>query len=282
MRIAVLLTCHNRVEKTLAILRSLMRLTRPAESRLDVFLNDDGSTDGTGDQVREFGKNSNDFTLVVINGSGNDYWCGGMRRAWAAALESGRKYDYFLWANDDVVLRADALMELLDVATDAANAPIGVVCGCFCDSDTGEFTYGGRDERRLLLPNGKAQKCRYIHGNAVLVPHETYEKIGMFDGRWTHGFGDTDYGLMCIEAGLNCLTTAKYIGTCKQHKIKGPWFSSSVPFQKRWELMWKPVGGAYSEFVAFRRKHYPFRWPFDAIKFFIQVLFPRPFEVLRR
>lgn len=282
MRIAVLLTCHNRVDKTLVFLRSLTRLVRPAECRLDVFLNDDGSNDGTGDRVREFGKGVKDFSLVVINGSGNDYWCGGMRRAWATALDSGCEYDYYLWANDDVELNADALTELLNVAADATNVPVGVVCGCFCDPDTGEFTYGGRDERRLLLPNGKAQKCRYIHGNTVLVPRATYKKIGIFDSRWTHGFGDTDYGLMCIEAGLNCFTTTKYIGTCKQHKIKGPWFASEVPFRKRWELMWKPVGGAYPEFVAFRRKHYPLRWPIDAIKFFIQVLFPKPFEALRR
>lgn len=76
--------------------------------------------------------------------------------------------------------------------------------------------------------------------------------------------------------------TSKYIGTCKQHNIKGPWFSSEVPFRKRWELMWKPVGGNSREFVMFLRKHYPFRCPIDVIKFFIQVLFPKPFEVLKR
>ena len=282
MKIAVLLTCHNRVEKTLDFLHSLVRVKCPQNVEIDVYLNDDGSTDGTREAVRAWYESTKPaITLHVLQGSGSDFWCGGMRRAWSAAVQKGG-YDYYLWANDDVELYADALMELLDVAMDASNAPIGVVCGCFCDPDTGEFTYGGRDERRMLLPNGKAQKCRYIHGNAVLVPHETYKKIGIFDSRWTHGLGDTDYGLMCIEAGLNCLTTTRDIGTCRQHKIKGPWLSSSVPFRKRWELMWKPVGGAYFEFVAFRRKHYPFRWPLDAIKFFVQVLFPKPFEVLQR
>lgn len=275
MNIAILLTCHNRVEKTLAFLRSLVCLEHPDECQIDVYLNDDGSTDGTEERV------ASEFPKVhVIKGSGNDFWCGGMRRAWNAAVESGNDYDFFLWANDDVELYPDALTELLQIAE--SHDGVGVVCGCFCDPDTGEFTYGGRDEKRLLLPSGKAQKCRYIHGNTVLVPKSTFAKIGMFDTRWTHGFGDTDYGLMCIKAGLNCLTTTKYIGSCKQHTIKAPWFSSEVPFRRRWELMWKPVGGSFREFVVFRRKHYPFRWPLDAVKFFVQVLFPWVFELLRR
>ena len=280
MNIAILLTCHNRAEKTLAFLRSLVCLERPDKCQIDVYLNDDGSTDGTGGLVKELGQSVDYFNLIIIDGSGNDFWCGGMRRAWNAAVESGNDYDFFLWANDDVELYPDALTELLQIAE--SQDGVGVVCGCFCDPDTGEFTYGGRDEKRLLLPNGKAQKCRYIHGNTVLVSRATYDKIGIFDSRWTHGFGDTDYGLMCIKAGLSCLTTRKYIGTCKQHAIKAPWFSSEVPFRRRWGLMWKPVGGSFKEFVIFRRKHYPFRWPLDAVKFFVQVLFPKPFEWFRR
>ena len=277
MKIAVLLTCHNRADKTLLFLRSLYSLLLPRGCHLDVFLNDDGSTDGTGEMV------ATEFPEVhIVSGSGNDYWCGGMRRAWKAALETGEKYDYFLWANDDVELYSEAIDELLTVAENPECCPVGLVCGSFCDPDTGEITYGGYRERRLLLPNGKPQECRYIHGNTVLVPCTTYEKIGMFDDRWTHGFGDSDYGLCCIEAGLKCWTTSKYIGTCKQHKIKGPWLSSEVPFLKRWELMWKPVGGNIREFVLFRRKHYPFRWPIDTVKFFVQVLFPKPFEFARR
>ena len=283
MRIAVLLTCHNRVEKTLSFLRSLVEVKRPEGCGLEVFLTDDGSTDGTGDRVRALGNTMpTGLSVAVVEGSGNDFWCGGMRRAWRAAVESGKNYDFFLWANDDVELYPDALTELLEIAKSQNQAGLGVVCGCFCDPDTGEFTYGGRDEKRLLLPDGTPQKCRYIHGNTVLVPKSTYERIGMFDDRWTHGFGDTDYGLMCIKAGLSCLTTTKYIGTCRQHAIKAPWFSSEVPFRCRWELMWKPVGGSFREFVIFRRKHYPYRWPLDAVKFFVQVLFPWVLELLRR
>ena len=51
--VAVLLTCFNRKEKTLA---SLVRLFEAKEAynsnlNLSIFLTDDGSTDGTGDAV---------------------------------------------------------------------------------------------------------------------------------------------------------------------------------------------------------------------------------------
>lgn len=277
MKIAVILACFNRVEKTLAFLGSLFSLERPDGCVLSVFLVDDGSSDGTGDRV---GAAFPD--VVVIRGTGSLFWCGGMRLAWKTAVQGGQTYDYFLWANDDVVLKPDALLQLLALANDPACTPVGVVCGAFCDPDDGTFTYGGRSEKRLLAPNGKPRECRYIHGNTVLVPWSTYEKIGIFDDRWIHGFGDTDYGLCCIEHGLKCWTTSEYVGTCKQHKIKAPWFSSAVPLRKRWQIMWKPVGGAYWQYILFRRKHYPVRWVFDAAKFFVQVLFPQPFEWYRK
>ena len=45
--IAVLLTCHNRKEKTVACLTELYNCTIPANYAFEVFLVDDGSTDGT-------------------------------------------------------------------------------------------------------------------------------------------------------------------------------------------------------------------------------------------
>lgn len=282
MHIAILLTCFNRKAKTLAFLRSLAKLQIPAGISLDIWLNDDGSTDGTSDAVQKWADSathhSSLIALHLIRGSGSDYWCGGMRRTWEAAVQHGR-CDYFLWANDDVEWYSDALVELLSVANNPQCAPVGLVCGCFCDPNTSSITYGGCSEKiQLLLPNGIPQRCRYVHGNTVLVPWSTYEKIGIFDCRWRHGFGDTDYGLCCIERGLQCWTTSKYIGTCEQHIIKSPWFSSAVPFVKRWQDAWKPVGGDYLNYIRFRRKHYPLRWPLDAGKFLLQVVFPKPFE----
>jgi glycosyltransferase involved in cell wall biosynthesis len=51
--IAALITCHNRKAKTLACLSSLYNCTMPENYAFDVFLVDDGCTDGTADIIRE-------------------------------------------------------------------------------------------------------------------------------------------------------------------------------------------------------------------------------------
>ena len=107
-RIAVLMTCHDRKPLTLRFLDALFGAsTRLAEAAsIDVFLVDDGCTDGTGEAVRRR------FPGVrVIAGSGSLYWCGGMRKAWEEAAKGD--YDAYLWLNDDVVLHEDSLRRLV-------------------------------------------------------------------------------------------------------------------------------------------------------------------------
>ena len=52
-RIAVLLTCFNRKEKTLACLDALFKQALPADVDILAYLVDDASTDGTSEAVRQ-------------------------------------------------------------------------------------------------------------------------------------------------------------------------------------------------------------------------------------
>jgi glycosyltransferase involved in cell wall biosynthesis len=47
IKIAVLITCHNRIQKTQTCLKSLFKQKKIENINLKVFLVDDGSTDGT-------------------------------------------------------------------------------------------------------------------------------------------------------------------------------------------------------------------------------------------
>ena len=56
MKIAVLLTVFNRKEKTKRCLDSVQRTVQPYLGKgieLEVFLTDDGSTDGTGEMLQD-------------------------------------------------------------------------------------------------------------------------------------------------------------------------------------------------------------------------------------
>jgi GT2 family glycosyltransferase len=71
--IAILITCYNRKEKTLSCLAALFNCIVPDGYGFDVFLVDDGSTDGTSDAIKE------GFTQVnIIQGNGNLFWNRGM------------------------------------------------------------------------------------------------------------------------------------------------------------------------------------------------------------
>src|SRR5688500_4668302 len=101
-QIAVLMTCHNRKALTLACLEMLRR--QPLFAAENLFLVDDGSSDGTGDAVRQAFPTAN-----VVQGDGSLFWNGGMRLAWDRAKAAGRDFDFYLWLNDDVKLSPDAL-----------------------------------------------------------------------------------------------------------------------------------------------------------------------------
>lgn len=71
-----------------------------------MWLVDDASPDQTGAKVKAA------FPEVhVIEGAGGLFWCKGMRLAWDKAIASGIKYDFYLWLNDDVMLKTDALAD---------------------------------------------------------------------------------------------------------------------------------------------------------------------------
>jgi len=104
--IAVLLTCYNRKEKTISCLDALFKNIIPDGCSLNVFLVDDGSTDGTEDAVRNAYPQIN-----IIKGDGSLFWNGGMRVAFEAAIKNG--FDYYLWLNDDTMLNKGAVSNML-------------------------------------------------------------------------------------------------------------------------------------------------------------------------
>ncbi|MEX2527835.1 MAG: glycosyltransferase family 2 protein [Gemmatimonadota bacterium] len=256
-RIAALLTCHNRREATLACLHSLKaaRGGLPGLS-LEVFLTDDGSTDGTAEAVRAFDPN-----IHIIPGSGHLYWTRGMVAAWRAALDSGRSFDAFLLLNDDTVLDLNALEVLL--RTGRGLDPDAIVVGALCDPETGEPTYGGvvRTSRwhpgrtRLVPIEAQTQDVDTFNANCALVPAPCVERIGILDPLFTHAMGDYDYGLRAREAGIPVVVAAGTIGTCPRNDVGGTWLDPRLPLSRRVALLNSPHGLPRREWGEYLRRH---------------------------
>lgn len=88
--IAVLLTVHNRKEKTLHCLQDLFTQEIPKGFQIDVYLTDDGCTDGTPKAVKMQYPQVN-----IVEGNGNLFWNRGMYTAWETAVKI-KDYDFIL------------------------------------------------------------------------------------------------------------------------------------------------------------------------------------------
>lgn len=227
LKIAVLMTCHNRVEKTLnCLLHFHKAIEQVAEHDFTIYLVDDGSTDDTGAAVR-----SRYPEIHVIEGDGNLFWNRGMHLAWKTAAAT-KDFDFYLWLNDDTNIFPDALVVAIDAALQQNKKAI--IVGPTCSEKDQTLTYSGYDaNENRIYPNGTLQKCRYFNGNFVLVPNLVFKTIGNLDPFFHHAIGDFDYGLRTGKAGFSSFVCGNFIGYCDKRDQLSKWARVETPFLKR-------------------------------------------------
>ena len=270
--IAILITCHNRKKKTIQCINALFVQKGLGERfYIEVFLVDDGCTDGTPEAIRL------DFPQVtIIQGNGNLYWNRGMHLAWETAAAS-KDFDYYLWLNDDTFLFENGLQSLLsEVFTKS------IICGVTRASINKSATYGGfeTNHNKLIIPNGSYQNADYCNGNCVLIPRYVFEKLGNLDPIFQHALGDFDYSLRAQKKGFEINVAPEFVGTCESHETTPKWRSNSLNLIKRLENLYTPLSGCCPpEFFVFENRH---NGIFLAIQHIISVhlrcLFPRLFN----
>jgi len=231
--VAVLMTCHNRSPLTLRCLQSLWSQELPLGVNLHVYLVDDNSNDGTPQAV------ARDFPAVrILRGTGNLFWCGGMRLAWQEAAKENP--DFYLWLNDDTQLLPGSIQQLVKAAAPDSNQPLpSVVVGSCQDPKTKAFTYGGQIRPGLhpgrlipVIPNGNIQPCDTFEGNVVLVPRLIFEKVGLLDS-FCHAMGDTDYGYRVTRAGFPIRVAPTFVALCSRNHPPHPPRSRLESFRAR-------------------------------------------------
>ena len=285
-RIAVLMTCFNRRETTLECLRALASSVGLDATQIHAVLVDDGGTDGTAQAVRT------EFAWVdVVVREGGLFWCRGMHLAFDRALTQG--FDFYLWLNDDTVLRPDAVSRMLACAAEMlvrAPNPV-IVIGNTVDGVTGAHTYGGERRRSRsnafkfvrVAPSETAQPCDTLTGNIVLISAEAAVRVGNLDPGFEHAMGDTDYGLRARKLGVELWIAPGVHGTCSHNPVSNTYVDASLPLKQRWHRMLHRKGLPWRSWLIFTRRHTGVMWPmYFAWPYVKLVLSSRPSSITSR
>jgi GT2 family glycosyltransferase len=274
-----MMTSHNRREKTLACLGELFTQELPAGCRLEVYLTDDRSTDGTAVAVGER------FPGVrILAGDGSLFWNGGMRLAFGEALKGN--HDYYLWLNDDTLLDPGAIASLLRTHAEVSGrAGAGViVVGTTRLPHDGRPTYGGvvrqsrlrRTHFSLVEPAAAPVECETMNGNCVLIPLAVATGVGNLDTAFVHSMGDFDYGLRACAEGFSVWVMPGFVGVCEKNPVVGTFCDGALSLRERWRHMRSSKGLPPAEWRVFCKRHSGLAWPLYFLWPYLRVLFRRP------
>lgn len=246
--LAVLITAYNRKEKTLKCLQLLKAQLSLEGYQVDIYLTDDGCTDGTPEAIRKL------YPQVhIVSGNGNLFWNRGMYTAWKEAAKNN--YDFYLWLNDDTYLYPNSINKAIKESERHENKAI--IVGATSSRDHSQITYGGRlANGKIAYPSDKIIEVSFFNGNFVLVPKYVYKNIGNLDYTYHHSKGDFDYGMRAVAKGIKIFQLGEIIGECDLHDQLDGWCNPNIPFKKRLKLLRMPNGMPPYETFYFESKHY--------------------------
>lgn len=292
MKIAALLTCHDRRVKTERCLSSLLNALSVYNDnhndavRLEIFLTDDGCSDGTADAA--LGVVGDKVPLHILKGDGNLFWAGGMRYCWGAALKRQSEWDYYLLLNDDVEMMENLFEELFD--TQEFNKEHfgleGLCSGNTCWRDNPQKrSYGGRvwvsrfwATHKPLEPTGEPQMCDLVNANILLVPQRVVDKIGILYKGFRHGEADYDYGIMARKAGFPVVVSAHFCGIADNDHVDHNKQKSdkviSMSLKERKEWFKNPLH-SNQDYLCYVRRVAPLRFPLVWLGDCLRLYFPK-------
>ena len=253
MTIAVIFACFNRKHKTKRCLEYIYRQQIEHNCiKIDVYVTDDGSTDGTKELLKSFAEK---MTVYIINGN-NLFWNKGMYVAMKKAMEF--QYDYYMMINDDVEFYDNFLDVMLE-----SFAEVGIPCGISGptqDEDHLHTTYGGKmiNGKGFIEPNGNIQKCDLANWNCFLVNHTIIDKVGIIDPCYDHSYGDYDYSLAMQRNGFDVYLAKEYVGICDRNSTKGTYKDTTLTRRQRMNIFFSPKGMSIKSLLRYSLKNLDF------------------------
>ena len=281
-KIAVIITFHNRKNKTLACLKQLFKSFNSGinQTELTVFLTDDGSSDGTSDAINA---NFSSYNIKILQGTGALYWAGGMRKAWSEAIKEN--FDGYLLLNDDTLVSDDVFNEILN-AHEFCKKEFktgGIYIGTTHSTHNKKIiTYGGikilnywRQSFMRVIPNGIApQSCDLGNANIMYVCNNVVQKIGILYKGFTHGLADYDYTLTAKKNNIPVLVTTNVCGICDNDHVFNYSLFENKTLKERINFAYFPLGFEFNNYLIYNARNFWYRVPFVFVIGWIRIFFP--------
>lgn len=254
--IVVVLTCHNRCEKTVNCIKKLHDGNNSNVCHYVVV--DDASTDGTCGAIEALGYADVD----IVEGDGNLFWNGGMHKGIQEAVLRHGLSNYILLVNDDVDFEAGVIDRMVEAAA-SIEKKIGskaVLVGATKD-ESGSLSYGGIVYGKGLNyemagPDRPETECSTFNANCTLIPMEVMSRVGNIDSYYKHSMGDFDLGLRISRSGTRIFVYDRYVGTCNDNPKTGTWMDPSLGVIRRIKLKETRKGLPFKDWFHYLNRNF--------------------------
>jgi GT2 family glycosyltransferase len=281
-KIAVLITFHNRKNKTLACLNQLFNSFKPYAGKIElkVFLTDDGSSDGTSEAITA---NFSCYNIKILQGTGSLYWAGGMRKAWSEAIKDN--FDGYLLLNDDTLVSNNVFDEIFNTHEYSKKNfnSSGIYIGTTHSSENKNLiTYGGskilnywRQSTIRIIPNGTIpQLCDLGNANIMFVTNDVVQKIGIIYESYSHSLADYDYTLTAKKKKIPVLVTENVCGICDNDHTFDYKLFEHKNLQERIAFAHFPLGFEFNNYLNYNKRNFWYRLPLVFIVGWLRIFFP--------
>lgn len=187
----------------------ILSLEPQIDSNVNVIVVDDGSVDGTSEMLRS------EFPFVeVISGDGNLWWAGSINLGVEHLKDNLKSDDYIFLLNDDTIFEEDFINKVLQsiskyefsligcLLVDANNKEDILDGGIIYNKIKNKFISLNKGKRIHNFPEGYNRNCDFLPGRGLIIPSDTFKKIGLFDTKnFPQTFADYDFTLRAKNAG---------------------------------------------------------------------------------
>ena len=193
-KVYILTAVHNEINDTKKLFQCIYNQTY---KNLEVYLIDDGSTDGTANFISE------KYPQVkMFKGDGNLWWTASLNLGLKSILKKANVNDYIWIVNNDCYFSEDILENLYNFSSKHSKSIIGSL---ILDSETKRVWDSGVkiDWKNFKFTSGGTDA---LSTKGTLYPVQVFKEIGLFDAKhFPHYFSDYEFSIRAKRNGYKLL-----------------------------------------------------------------------------